>query len=252
MFTSFAWSGWPENKGERMVSWIFYLTVCNWIAQAPTAPSVEEAEKDIVRRFSAIDSLSATITNEETQETSGKLVKVQIVRQVEWMRSGAAFLYRSVSTSTTTQKEGTRETRRVVKTTTVSDGAKVVSLVDSEGHIKAVQRRADVTVTPDVGAMFEELRKDSKLNRFPDVVVGRDSCYAIQVLPKERKGSDLLQTMIYFRKDIGLDVRTVVYNKDNKVMFSSTTTDVKVNPKLSRDLFVLTIPNGVELIDESR
>lgn len=237
-----------------MLSSTLLILTMGWLMQTPVAPlpAIEDAEQEIVRKFSAIDSLAATITNEEFQEKDGKSVSVKIVRKVEWMRSGGAFLYRAESTSTTIQKGTGPETRRVVKSTTVSDGRRVVSLSDDNGQVKAVQRRADVTVTPDVKAMFEELRKDSKLTRFPDVHVGRDDCYAVQVVPKERKGSDILQTMIYFRKDLGLDVRTVVYDKDNKIMFSSTTTDVVVNPRLSPESFVITIPDGVELINENR
>lgn len=233
---------------------IWLLFAMGWLSQVTenAQPSVEDAEKAIVQRFSAIDSLAATITNEESQEIGGKLTSVRIERQVEWMRSDAGFLYRAHSTTTTVQKDERGESKRVTSSDIVSDGAKVVSLTLDSGRLKATQRRADVTVTPDVRAMFEELRKDSKLTRFPDVRVGRDDCYAIQVVPKKREGSDILQTMIYFRKDIGLDVRTVVYNRDNKVMFTSTTTNVRVNPKLSPDLFVLTIPDGVELVDETR
>jgi len=219
---------------------------------APEAGSLEEAENKIVERFAEIESLAATITNEESQKSEGKEISVRIVRQVEWMRKGAAFLYRAQSKATTTRKDGQSTTTREDSSTTVSDGVRVVRLGEEEGRMKATQRNADVTVTPDIKAMLDELRKDNTLKRFPDVKVGLDDCYAIQVLPKQREGSDLLQTMIFFRKDIGLDVRTVVYGKKNEIIFTSTTTNVKVNPKLPPDRFVLTIPDGVELMDESR
>jgi outer membrane lipoprotein-sorting protein len=219
---------------------------------APETGSLEEAEKNIVSRFGNIQSLAATITNEESQEIKGKKVFVMITRQVEWIRKGSAFLYRAQTRMKTTQADKHGATTQESTSTTVSDGERVVRLTEQDGALTATQRNADVTVTPDVRAMFEQLKQDSKLKRFPDVKVGLDDCYAIQIVPKEKKDSDILQTMIYFRKDIGLDVRTVVYGKDNKTIFTSTTTNVRVNPSLSADRFVLTLPDGVELIDETK
>lgn len=219
---------------------------------APDLGTVEEAEKNIVSRFAQIQSLAATITNEESQEDQGRQVSVVITREVEWMRKGRGFLYRAQTRTKTTQKDAHGSTTLESSSTTVSDGERVVRMAEQDGTVTAVQRNADVTVTPDIAAMFEQLRKDSTLKRFPDVKVGTHDCYAIQVVPKEKKGSDILQTMIYFRKDIGLDVRTVVYGKENRTIFTSTTTHVRVNPTLSPDHFILTLPDGVELIDQSR
>lgn len=218
----------------------------------PVPGSLEEAEKNIVAKFNAIQSLAATITNEEGQEKEGKKTTVKTVRQIEWTRKGKAFLYRAQTRTVVTQAEGDNKSSREVVSTTVSDAERVVRISTQDGATTAVQRRAEVTETPDLRAMLERLREDSTLSRFPDVKVGKDECYAIQVVPKEKKGSDITQSMIYFRKDIGLDVLTVVYDKDNKPMFTSTTTNVRVNPELHPDRFVVTIPEGVELVDQTK
>lgn len=234
-----------------MLKWnCFFLLV--WVV-AWTAPpnSLEEAQGAIVSRFADIESLSATITNEEVQKRDAKELSVHVVREVEWKRSGDRFLYRAQVKATTNQK-GNPAPLQQYTATTVSDGTHVVTVRDENGQATARRRKADISVMPDMKVMLDELKKDSTLTRFPDVKVGLDDCYAIQVVPKKSEGSDILQTMIYFRKDIGLDVRTVVYDKNNQTMFTSTTTNVKVNPKLHQDRFVLTIPDGVELVDETR
>jgi outer membrane lipoprotein-sorting protein len=225
-----------------------------WVALAGSgaAPSVEEAEKNIVERFNRIQSLTATIVNEESDEKEGKKTSVVITRKVEWKRTGLRFLYRAEVVTKTTQEDASGTQTRQVASTTVSDGERVVRLADQDGTVTAVQRRADVTVTPDMRTMFNELRIDNNLNRLPDVKVGLHDCYAIQLLPKVRKDSDILQTMIYFRKDIGLDVRTVVYGTGNKVLFTSTTMNVVTNPAIPSDRFVIALPDGVELVDETR
>ncbi len=236
------------------------MTCWTWLAVFTAAPlmaspeprSLEEAEKVIIERYASIQSLAATITNEESQEVQGKQVSVIITRQIEWMRKGQGFLYRSQTRTKTTQTDAHGTTTREFSSTTVSDGERVVRLTDQDGTFSATQRKADVTVAPDLRAMFEQLRQDSILKRYPDAMVGSDDCYAIQVVPKERKGSDILQTMIFFRKDIGLDVRTVVSGKEKQVIFSSVTTNVRLNPTLSPDRFVVTLPDGVELIDQSK
>ena len=175
-----------------------------------------------------------------------------ITRQVEWTRKGQGFLYRAETRTKTTQTDEHGSTTRESSATTVSDGERVVRLTDQDGKTSAIQGKADVTVTPDLHAMFEQMRRDSRLKRFPDVKVGMDDCYVIQVVPKEKKGSDILKTTIYFRKDIGLDVRTVVYGKENQPIFTSTTTNVRLNPPLTPDRFVVVLPEGVELIDQTK
>jgi outer membrane lipoprotein-sorting protein len=98
--------------------------------------------------------------------------------------------------------------------------------------------------------MFEELRKDNLLKRLPDVKVGLRDCFAIQVIPKNAATSDIRHTMIYFAKDIGLDVRTIVYDKKNNPIFTSMTSDIHINPEIPRDRFVLVLPDDVKLQDK--
>jgi|CXWL01.1.fsa_nt_gi outer membrane lipoprotein-sorting protein len=234
-------------------AWLIMAFASATLIASPDPGSLEEAEKNIVDRYSSIQSLAATMTtSEDSQEEQGKQVSVIITRQIEWTRKGQGFLYRAQTQAKTTQTDAQGRSTRESSSTTVSDGERVVRLIEQDGTVSAIQRKADVTVTPDLRALFEQLRKDNTLKRFPDVMVGNDDCYAIQLVPKEKKGSDILQTMIYFRKDIGLDVRTVVYGKGNREIFTSTTTNVRLNPNLSPDRFVLNLPDGVELIDQSK
>lgn len=230
-----------------LCSMCFVLLGAGPLIGSPATGSLEEAETNIVARFNAIQSLAATIVSEESQSEGAKKTSVTITRQIEWMRKGASFLYRAQNQTILFQSDAHGTSRRETTSTTVSDGASVVQLTDQDGTVSATRQKADVTVTPDVSAMFAVLRKDSTLKRLPDVKVGLDDCYAIQVVPKEKKGSDILQTMIYFRKDIGLDVRTVVYGKDNQPIYTSTTSAVRLNPTLPPDRFLVVLPDGVEL-----
>ena len=61
-----------------------FLVAC-LVRLAPPAPSLDEAEKNIVERFNAIQSLAATVTNEETQEKDGKKTSVPAwVASIAW------------------------------------------------------------------------------------------------------------------------------------------------------------------------
>lgn len=220
------------------------------VAGADDAGALAEAEKVIIERFARVRSCAALISTLETAETGdGSTATTEIKRRVEWTRKGDGFLYRSESTARTTRTHGDKSTTEETTATTVSDGAYVVTIVEQNGEKSAAKRNADVTGTPDIRAMLDELSKDQTLKRMPDVKIASDDCYAIQVVPKDRKGSDIAMTMIYFRKDIGLDVRTVVYNKNNKPIYTSATTDIRLNPDLAPDRFVVVLPDGVKLVD---
>lgn len=234
----------------RIRSALCGMLVLPALVAAADGDTLAEAEKVIIERYAKVRSCAAVITTIETAEPGdGSTAKAEIKRRVEWTRKDDGFLYRADSTARTTHTYGDKSTTEETTATTVSDSVHVVTISDRRGEKTATKRKADVTNTPDIRAMLDELRKDQVLKRLPDVIVGHDDCYAIQVVPKNREGSDINHTMIYFRKDIGLDVRTVVYDKNNKPIYTSTTTDIRLNPDLSPDRFVVVLPDGVKLVD---
>jgi len=215
--------------------------------------SLEEVERAIVERFAAIRSCVATMNTLQTAETGkDSRVKLETKRRGEWVRKENGFLYRAESTSRLTQTHAKGSTKVEASATTVSDGVYIVTLTERDGEKSATKRRADVTHTPDIRAMLDALRKDQVLRRLPDVKVGFDDCFAIQAIPKNRPDSDIGQTVVYFRKDIGIDVHTVVYDKNNKPIYTSTTTDIRINVDLAPDRFMVVLPDGVKLVDQSK
>jgi hypothetical protein len=100
---------------------------------------------------------------------------------------------------------------------------------------------------------FEIWRKEWDLKLLSDESVDGASCYVIEATPKP--GSDTAaggasgKMVFQYRKDCGLNVKMVSYDKDGKVTFTSSSTDVKVNPNLSDDRFVFKAPAGVEVQD---
>jgi len=220
------------------------------VVGADDAGTLAEAEKVIIERFAQVRSYAAVITTLETADPGdGSTAKTEIKRRVEWTRKGDGFLYRAESTARKTRTHGDKTSTEETAATTVSDGAYVVTIAEKNGEKTAAKRKADVTAIPDIRAMLFELRKDHELSRRSDVKLGVDDCYAIKVVPKDRRSSDISHTVIYFRKDIGLDVRIVVYDKNNKLIYTSTTTDIRLNPDLSPDRFVVVLPDGVKLVD---
>jgi len=221
-------------------------------ARAGSSGTLAEAEEDIIAHFAQIRSCAAVITTVETAESGdGATARAETQRRIEWMRKGDGFFYRAESKARTTRTTGGAGTTEETTATTVSDGVQVVTLSERNGEKKATRRKADVTTIPDIRTMLNELRKDHVLSRRSDLTVGVDDCYVIQVTPKDLQGSEISHTVIYFRKDIGLDVRTVVYGKNNKPIYTSTTTDIRLNPDLTPDRFVVVLPEGVKLEDQT-
>ncbi len=212
--------------------------------------SLEEAEKAIITRFATIQSCVATVRTLETAGSGSSSARSESTRYVEWVRKGNGFLYRAESTSKTTQSDSNQSITQEAEATTVSDGVSVVTLADRNGEQTAIKRKADITHTPDIRALLDALKSEQVLHRLPDIKVGLDDCFVIQGIPRNRTDSDIGQTVIYFRKDIGLDVRTVAYDKKNQPVYTSTTTDIRINVELPPDRFRIVIPDGVKLVDQ--
>ncbi len=247
-------SGFPRAAG--MGAWFRVLLTATMFGGisvfAAAPPTVEEAQKQIAEKFSDVRSCTALVTTIETSDPGdGTSARAEIRRRIEWKRAGGSFLYRAESSTEIRRTSGGITTTEEATATSVSDGVHVVAITEQEGRTSATKRKADISNVPDTSALLDELRVDQTLRRLPDTKVGTSDCFVIQVIPKNRADSDITQTVIYVRKDIGMDVRTIVYDKKNKPIYTSTTTDIRINPELSADRFRVALPDGVELVDQS-
>ena len=57
------------------------------------------------------------------------------------------------------------------------------------------------------------------------------------------------KTLIYFRKDNGLNVRVLSRNKDGKDVYDHTLVNLKTDVPIDAARFVLHVPPGVEVTD---
>ena len=205
----------------------------------------DSVEKSIVKANKKTKSLSATNKSKMNTDNEGYKFSQEMEGPMEWRRDGEKFKMRMESTSSTTTETGGKVTKSKSTSLMIDDGEFMYSYTNMDGQKSATKSKS-------TGAWdqnpFEAWRKMWDFKLLSDESVDGASCYVIEFLAKS--GSPMSGKMVlHYRKDCGLNVKTVIYDKDGKVTMTSTSTDVKVNPSLGDDRFVFKAPAGVEVVD---
>lgn len=214
-------------------------------ASVVLADDIKSAEKAIVDATQKTKSLSATNKSAMNTDNQGYKFSQEMEGTMEWRRDGEKFKMRMESASSSTTETGGKVTKSKGTSLMIDDGEFMYSYYNMDGQKSATKSKS-------TGAWdqnpFEIWRKDWDLKLLSDESVDGASCYVIEFLAKS--GSAMTGKMVFhYRKDCGLNVKTIIYDKDGKVTTTSVSTDVKVNPSLSDDRFVFKAPAGVEVVD---
>lgn len=217
------------------------------------AESLEEVEKKLLAAHAQLQSYSARMQHRERLEMSGTdYMATEVTGTIEWMRKGDKILYRLDMSGTVTQKFGEAEPQVIGQTSTlVSDGTHYFTLAEQLGHRRFIKQKVDTTVNGDIRSIIDIVKADNSIALAPDDKVEGAECHVIELTPKDPPGDDdpIHKTLLYFRKDIGLNVKVVSRNKAGKTVYDRTLVDLKINPSIEPSRFVLERPADVELTD---
>src|SRR5437870_3564910 len=78
-------------------------------------------------------------------------------------------------------------------------------------------------------------------------------CYVIEMIAKNPIARQAMGRMVgYFDKDNFVQIKSMAYTTDGKVMGTSTTTDIKTDANIPADRFVFKAPAGVTVTDMTK
>ncbi|MBI4719295.1 MAG: outer membrane lipoprotein carrier protein LolA [Planctomycetes bacterium] len=228
---------------------VLCLACGRWAA----AETIEEVEKKLVEAQGKLKSYTAkTKTTQDLDMSEESKIKSTDEGTIEWMRVGDKTLFRQDSKSMTSGKLGGKEMKEELTQTIINDGQFFYTLSDQGGQKTAYKTKADDSMTNDAKQMFAMMREDHNLKLVGDEKVDGADCYVVELVPKQTEGNPVVKNIMSFRKDCGIAVKTVGKDKNDKVIFTNTTTDIKLNAEIARDRFEFKAPEGVELMDMSK
>ena len=210
------------------------------------AETFEEVEKQIRAATKKVKSMAADMKSEMNMKQEGFESKTLTVGKIETLREGDKIKMRMDSTSSTVVKVAGTESKQEQKMLVVSDGVFSYSLVDSAQGKMAIKSKAQKTGDVPWGQASE----GATFKVLPDEKIDGEDCFVVEMrVAGGSGGGSIGRTVFYCRKDFGIQVKSVGYTPDDKVMMTTTFTNIKLNEKISADRFVFKAPAGVTVTD---
>ncbi len=235
----------------RRTAWIvtclFVAGTAGWVR----ADAVEEIQKKLSDSFSKLKSYSCktrTVQNMEFGE--GNKMQSDYAGTIEWSCRDDKIMMRTDMKGTSVQSFSGQENKSEVSTTIVCDGDMVYTLSSQMGQTMATKQKPDDSLGGDPKTYFTQILARQNVKVLPEDKFDGEACYVLEATPKDAaEAESIARTIMYFRKDIGINVKTIGLNKSGQEVFSNTSSDMKINSEIAADRFVFKAPEGVQVMD---
>lgn len=211
---------------------------------------IDDVEKKLVDAHAKVKSLSCRMKMTEHVEL-GEGIEINSTNDgtVEWMKKGDKVLYRSDAKSSSMQKFGGQEVKTEAETTIIADGEFYYELSAQGGQTFVRKDKPPTTLAGSAKGILDALRPDHELKVLPDDKLEGAECFVLEVTPKKPDDNPMSKMVVYFRKDCGVNVKTVGHAVSGKPMYTMLASDIKLNPDLKPDRFQFKMPENAEVED---
>ncbi len=244
---------------RMLITGIALFTVASGAARV-FGETLEEVEKKITDQMSKHKSISYKMKSSTDLTTKDLKFKSDSEGQMEVARRGDKWVTRTEAITKTERKMGEeKEVKEDGKILMIYDGEFAWTYSESGEQKSAMKMKPDnkTNWNPfDGKAMFVELHKHFDFKLLPDETVDGKSVYVIELKAKKSDKNEemagIQRLVSYYRKDNGLSIKSLGYDKDGKVNQTSTISDLKLNEEIKPERFVFKAPPGVEVTDMTK
>lgn len=235
-------------NGRRLLGILSAFWISSSVSLADDG--LAELEKKLDQSYADLKSYSAKSSSTSDISYGSTNRKMESSGTMEWVRRGDRVLMRSDTTIKTTTTENGAETASTSKITAVNDG-EFSWVLNEEGGKKTVTKMR----TPDVEAysparMFDAYREYYEIKLLADEDFDGQACYVVEMKMKPMQGAPPSgRQLMYFRKDVGLFVKSVSYDQNGKETSVNETTDIKLDAGISAERFKFQVPEGAEVTE---
>lgn len=211
------------------------------------ADSLEDVEKQIKDAYGKLKSYSASLKSETDYDQGGTKLNMTMTGNFE-AKNGeeGKRMYRMEGSTKTTIDGNEHPGMGAQDLLVVCDGEFTYQLHTAMGQKQAAKTKADADALP-----WAEQKDDYEFKVLDSEKVDGEDAFVVEATPKNPGAAGAAKTVYYVRKDIGTLVKQVAYDKDGKVLNTTTFSDVKVNPDIPDDHFKFQAPEGVEVVDRT-
>ncbi len=235
----------------RRTGWIGMGVVVFAAMNVARSESVDDVQKKLVEAHAKMKSYSCKMKTVQNMDMGGgNKMSSDYTGTVEWSRKGEKYLFRSEMKGNSVQNFGGQENKMEASATIICDGDMVYTLSTQMGQTMAMKQKPDGSMGGEPKKVFEDLLARNNVKVLADEKVDGESCFVLEATPKDpAEAATMSKTVMYFRKDVGINVKTVGFDKDGKEIFTNTSTDFKLNSEIDAARFVFKAPEGVQVMD---
>ncbi|MFN0134964.1 MAG: LolA family protein [Phycisphaerae bacterium] len=231
------------------------FVVCSGMA---AADDLEKAQKDIIKNFDDVKSVSAKVVKTMKMDTNGNMMTSDGTGTYEYMRADKAGRMRleMVEVLKINVKGSDKPMELRSGSMMLDDGEFLWKITDNMGRKNATKALRDASASPNLKEMFETIAKTADLKLLPEAKVGDEACYAIEVTPKNKTVTPAsgmsppkAKSVLYFSKKTGVMLKSAGLNEKGEEVETITYADVKLNEKIEKERLEFKAPEGVTVTD---
>lgn len=207
---------------------------------AVAGETFEEVSKKIAAAAEKVKSFSSKSKTVIEMKQEGFSMSSTTEGTYEMVRKGDAYLLR---TETRTRSETSimgKTTKTESTMLMIMDGEYSYTLTETD-TVKVAQKRRIKDPQSHVDAL-KSWGDTADMKVLADASVDGHAVWVIEMTPK---GGDQGRTVLSYHKESGQMIKMVSYTSDGKPMSTMTSTDIKVNERISPERFVFKAPPGV-------
>lgn len=207
---------------------------------AVAGETFEEVSKKIAAAAEKVKSFSSKSKTVIEIKQEGFLMSSTTEGTYEMVRKGDAYLMRTETRSRTETSIMGQTTKKESTMLLIMDGEYSYTLTEIDA-VKIAQKRKIKDPKSHVDAL-EDWGDSADMKVLADASVDGHAVWVIEMTPK---GGDQGKTVMSYHKESGQMIKMVSYTPDGKPMSTMTSTDIKVNERISPERFVFKAPPGV-------
>jgi outer membrane lipoprotein-sorting protein len=225
-----------------------------WCAAAQADEGLDKVIKELDGQFAKVKSYTAKIEMMTDMAFGpGHTQKTEMTGTTEWLRKGEKALIRSEMKGKTIKTEEGKTATTLSAMSAVDDGEFMYALTEEEGQKTVTKSQSQSGQMYKPSGYFDQFKSYFDIKLLKEDKVDGNDCYVFELKMKPMEGAPPSgRQLVYFGKEHGIQVKAEGFDSDGKLISSSVSKDLKINPDISPDHFKFEVPKGAQVIDTTK
>lgn len=95
----------------------------------------------------------------------------------------------------------------------------------------------------------EKVKENYHITLLEDISTKEEALYHIELIPKDTFDSEYDRVLLWIREGLWLPVQYQMFESDGEIINTIELTNIQINPDISDKIFVLDLPDNVEILE---